>query len=86
MKKAGRKISMAEVEKNDTKESVWFVRDGRVRPPIGCPTARPLVQSCSLHFCFVFVGKTSRDLLAGLPEHTMVVPGEASEASCYGLQ
>ena len=54
MKKAGRKISMAEVEKNDTKESVWFVRDGRVRPPLACLTARPLLQSRSLHFCLGF--------------------------------
>jgi len=30
VKKAGRKITMAEVEKHSTKESVWFVRDGKV--------------------------------------------------------
>lgn len=34
----GRQITMAEVELHATKESAWFVRNGKVRPMPAGPT------------------------------------------------
>lgn len=33
VKSGGKKFTMSEVEKHDTKESVWFVRDGKASLP-----------------------------------------------------
>lgn len=41
-KSNGRKISMAEVEKHASKESAWFVRDGKVSFSCCCCLKAPI--------------------------------------------